>query len=73
MDGVLFIDEAYALDRGDSENDFGLEAIDTLVPMMENQRDRLVVILAGYSREMTQFMKANSQDSFPHRLPNRIS
>jgi hypothetical protein len=46
---VLFIDEAYALSRGDSENDFGREAIDTLVPMMANYRDRIVVILAGDS------------------------
>ena len=60
LDGVLFIDEAYALSRGASENDFGREAIDTLVPMMENNRDRLVVILAGYSREMEQFMDSNS-------------
>ena len=57
---MLFIDEAYALSRGASENDFGREAIDTLVPMMENNRDRLVVILAGYSREMEQFVDANS-------------
>ncbi|MDV2998269.1 MAG: hypothetical protein N4J56_007974 [Chroococcidiopsis sp. SAG 2025] len=60
LDGVLFIDEAYALSRGDSERDFGREAINTLVPEMENQRDRLVVILAGYSKEMVEFMNANS-------------
>jgi len=60
LDGVLFIDEAYALSRGDSENDFGREAIDTLVPMMANYRDRIVVILAGDSREMAQFIDANS-------------
>ncbi|HAZ48842.1 MAG TPA: AAA family ATPase [Cyanobacteria bacterium UBA11369] len=60
LDGVLFIDEAYALSRSESGNDYGREAIDTLVPMMENERDRLVVILAGYSREMEQFMDTNS-------------
>jgi SpoVK/Ycf46/Vps4 family AAA+-type ATPase len=60
LDGVLFVDEAYALARGESENDFGREAIDTLVPALENYRDRLVVIFAGYSREMQQFVRANS-------------
>jgi SpoVK/Ycf46/Vps4 family AAA+-type ATPase len=60
IDGVLFIDEAYALSRSESGNDFGIEVIDTLVPMMENMRHCLVVILAGYSREMVQFMDANS-------------
>jgi len=59
VDGVLFIDEAYGLSRGGDSRDFGREAIDTLVPMMENYRDRLVVILAGYSREMAEFMDSN--------------
>ncbi|GCE96312.1 putative ATPase [Arthrospira platensis NIES-46] len=60
LDGVLFIDEAYSLSRGGDSRDYGQEAIDTLVPMMENYRDRLVVILAGYSREMAEFIDSNS-------------
>lgn len=60
LDGVLFIDEAYALSRSHSGQDFGQEAIDTLVPAMENQRDRFIVILAGYSKEMEQFIATNS-------------
>jgi hypothetical protein len=56
--GVLLIDEAYALARG-GENDFGKEAIDTLVKFMEDRRDELVVIAAGYPDEMQAFIHAN--------------
>lgn len=59
LGGVLFIDEAYSLFRG-KEDSFGLEAIDMLVKSMEDYRDQLVVILAGYTKEMNEFLEANS-------------
>ena len=69
LGGVLFIDEAYSLYRGEQDS-FGLEAIDTLVKGMEDHRDELVVILAGYTREMENFLTANS--GLASRFPNRI-
>lgn len=58
LDGVLFIDEAYSLVQG-SGNDFGQEAISTLLKRMEDDRSRLVVIIAGYTDEIKQFINAN--------------
>lgn len=59
MGGVLFIDEAYALDPGESELDFGHEAIATLVKLMEDHRSDLVVIVAGYEADMDGFLASN--------------
>ena len=57
--GVLFIDEAYYLYRPENERDYGVEAIEILLQVMENERDRLVVILAGYQDRMDEFFRLN--------------
>ncbi len=67
--GVLFIDEAYSLYRG-KDDSFGLECIDTLVKAMEDNRDDLIVILAGYKKEMAGFLESNS--GLKSRFPNLI-
>ncbi len=59
MGGVLFIDEAYYLYRPENERDYGQEAIEILLQVMENQRDDLVVVLAGYADRMETFFKSN--------------
>lgn len=69
MGGVLFIDEAYALCTGDNDS-FGKEAVNELIAAMENSRDNLLVILAGYTREMEEFMDSNP--GFRSRIRNKI-
>ncbi|NYI94004.1 SpoVK/Ycf46/Vps4 family AAA+-type ATPase [Streptomonospora nanhaiensis] len=68
--GVLFIDEAYTLTESSSRNDFGHEAVATLLKMMEDFRDDLVVVVAGYEREMTRFLASNPgvASRFPRHL-----
>jgi probable Rubsico expression protein CbbX len=70
MGGVLFIDEAYYLYRPDNERDYGQEAIEILLQVMENQRDDLVVILAGYADRMDKFFQSNP--GFRSRIAHHI-
>ncbi|MEP9349747.1 CbbX protein [Xanthobacter sp. KR7-225] len=70
MGGVLFIDEAYYLYRPENERDYGQEAIDILLQVMENQRDDLVVILAGYKDRMERFFESNP--GFRSRIAHHI-
>lgn len=80
MGGVLFIDEAYYLYRPENERDYGQEAIEILLQVMENQRDDLVVIVAGYGDRMNTFFKSNPGLSsriahhldFPDYLPQEL-
>jgi probable Rubsico expression protein CbbX len=81
MGGVLFIDEAYYLYRPENERDYGQEAIEILLQVMENQRDDLVVILAGYADRMETFFRSNPGLSsriahhldFPDYLPQELA
>ena len=70
MGGVLFIDEAYYLYRPENERDYGQEAIEILLQVMENQRDDLVVILAGYADRMNTFFASNP--GFRSRIAHHI-
>jgi probable Rubsico expression protein CbbX len=70
MGGVLFIDEAYYLYRPENERDYGQEAIEILLQVMENQRDDLVVILAGYADRMDTFFSSNP--GFRSRIAHHI-
>jgi type VII secretion ATPase EccA len=80
LDGVLFLDEAYALVATGAKNDFGLVAIDTLLARMENDRDRLVVIIAGYRADLDRFLDTNQglrsrftrSIDFPSYLPAEL-
>lgn len=71
MGGVLFIDEAYYLYRPENERDYGMEAIEILLQVMENQREDLVVILAGYKDRMDTFFQANP--GFSSRIAHHIA
>ena len=70
MGGVLFIDEAYYLYKPDNERDYGSESIEILLQVMENQRDDLVVILAGYKEPMDKFYESNP--GLSSRIANHI-
>lgn len=70
MGGILFIDEAYYLYKADNERDYGAEAIEILLQVMENQRDDLVVVFAGYQDKMDEFYRSNP--GLASRVANHI-
>ena len=70
--GVLFIDEAYYLYRPENERDYGQEAIEILLQVMETERDRLVVILAGYADRMEAFFRVEPRHGLAGRAPHRL-
>ena len=70
VDGVLFIDEAYALSRSGVDNDFGHEAIETIMKFMEDYRGRLSVVVAGYEHQMEAFLDSNP--GLKSRFPRKI-
>ena len=72
MGGVLFIDEAYYLYRPENERDYGQEAIEILLQVMESERDDLVVILAGYPDRMETFFRVEPRVSLARRAPHRV-
>ena len=71
--GVLFIDEAYSIVKGEQDS-FGREAVDTIIKLMEDRRDRIIVVLAGYQKEMSDFVAANpgfkSRIAFNFKFPD---
>ena len=68
LGGVLFIDEAYSLRKETKEHNFGIEAINTILKFMEDHRDEIMIIFAGYTKEMEQFLKTNL--GLASRVPN---
>ena len=69
-DSVLFIDEAYALNKKDANVDFGIEAINTILKYMEDHRGEIMIIFAGYTKEMEKFIKINP--GLTSRVPNKF-
>ena len=68
--GILFIDEAYTLNKGDSSVNFGQEAINTILKYMEDHRNEIMIIFAGYTKEMEQFLETNP--GLKSRVPNKF-
>lgn len=70
MGGVLFVDEAYQLNIGDSDKDFGKQVVDTFITALENHRDQFITIFAGYTEDMNHFLEVN--EGLESRIPYKI-